>query len=135
MISAELPSVKPMPAAAQPEYELSIEITTGMSAPPIGMMMRTPNAKEASASSQNAAWLSVLANQTISATMVANSAMLMRWRAGRMMGAPLMRADSLRNAITEPVKVMAPMAAPSDISIRVAPWMAPTRPMSKALGA
>src|SRR3954464_10544871 len=54
MISAELPSVKPMPAAAQPEYELSIEITTGVSAPPIGMMIRTPNANEASASSQNA---------------------------------------------------------------------------------
>jgi hypothetical protein len=38
MISAELPSVNPMPAAAQPEYEFSIEITTGMSAPPIGMI-------------------------------------------------------------------------------------------------
>ena len=45
MISAELPSVKPMPAAAQPEYELSIEITTGMSAPPIGMMISAPNTK------------------------------------------------------------------------------------------
>ena len=40
MISAELPSVNPMPPAAQPEYEFSIEITTGMSAPPIGMMER-----------------------------------------------------------------------------------------------
>jgi len=43
MISAELPSVKPMPAAAQPEYEFSIEITTGMSAPPIGTMISPPN--------------------------------------------------------------------------------------------
>ena len=43
MISAELPSVKPMPAAAQPEYEFSIEITTGMSAPPIGMIISTPS--------------------------------------------------------------------------------------------
>ena len=42
MISAELPSVKPMPAAAQPEYELSMEMTTGMSAPPMGMMSRMP---------------------------------------------------------------------------------------------
>ncbi len=54
MISAELPSVKPMPAAAQPEYELSIEITTGMSAPPIGMMISTPNRKAARVSSQKA---------------------------------------------------------------------------------
>jgi hypothetical protein len=53
MISAELPSVKPMPAAAQPEYELSIEITTGMSAPPIGMMIRTPSASESATISQN----------------------------------------------------------------------------------
>ena len=49
--------------------------------------------------------------------------MLMTWRPGSMIGAPLMRPDSLRNAITEPVKVMAPMATPSDISTRLAPWM------------
>ena len=46
MISAMLPSVKPMPAAAQPEYEFSIDTTTGMSAPPIGMMIRTPNSND-----------------------------------------------------------------------------------------
>jgi hypothetical protein len=52
-----------------------------------------------------------------------------------MIGAPLMRADSLRNAITEPVNVMAPIATPSDISIRLAPWILPAVPMSKAAGA
>jgi hypothetical protein len=36
-----------------------------------------------------------------------------------MIGLPLMRPDSLRKAMTEPVKVMAPMATPSDISIRL----------------
>src|SRR5256885_14492044 len=46
MISAVLPRVKPMPAAAHPEYELSIEITTGMSAPPMGMMISTPSASD-----------------------------------------------------------------------------------------
>ena len=35
-----------MPAAAQPEYELSIEITTGISAPPIGIINRNPIKKE-----------------------------------------------------------------------------------------
>ena len=59
----------------------------------------------------------------------------MTWRTGRMIGAPLMRADSFRNAITEPVKVSAPMATPSDISTRLAPWMWPGVPMSKASGA
>ncbi len=47
----------------------------------------------------------------------------MTWRAGSMIGAPLMRPESLRKAITEPVKVMAPMATPSDISIRLALWI------------
>ena len=35
-------SVKPIPQAAHPEYELSIETTTGISAPPIGMTTRSP---------------------------------------------------------------------------------------------
>ena len=59
----------------------------------------------------------------------------MTWRIGRMIGAPLMRPESFRNAITEPVKVTAPMATPIDISIRLAVWMLPTVPMSKAAGA
>src|SRR6478735_11034859 len=42
MISIGLFSEKPIPAAAHPEYELSIDTTTGMSAPPIGMMISTP---------------------------------------------------------------------------------------------
>ncbi len=59
----------------------------------------------------------------------------MRWRAGRMIGLPDMRPDSLANAITEPVKVMAPMATPSDISTRLAAAMWPGVPMPKASGA
>ena len=64
-----------------------------------------------------------------------NSARLMTWRAGRMIGLPDMRPDSLAKAMTEPVKVMAPMATPSDISIRLAKWMAPGSPMPNASGA
>src|ERR1700744_620397 len=45
MISIGLFSEKPMPAAAQPEYEFSIDTTTGMSAPPIGLMISTPGTK------------------------------------------------------------------------------------------
>ena len=59
----------------------------------------------------------------------------MTCRAGRMIGAPLMRPDSFRNAMIEPVKVTAPMATPSDISIRLWPWIAPSLPMPKAAGA
>ena len=52
-----------------------------------------------------------------------------------MIGLPDMRPDSLANAMTEPVKVMAPMATPSDISIRLAKWMAPGSPMPNESGA
>ena len=59
----------------------------------------------------------------------------MTCRPGSVIGAPLMRPESFRNAITEPVNVMAPMATPSDISIRLWPWMAPSTPMPNAAGA
>ncbi len=44
-------------------------------------------------------------------------AMLIRCRAGRMIGAPLMFPFSLAKAMTEPVKVTAPMATPSASSM------------------
>ena len=59
----------------------------------------------------------------------------MAWRAGRMIGLPDMRPDSLAKAITEPVKVMAPMATPSDISTRLPAAMLPGVPIWKASGA
>ena len=46
IIRAVFSKVKPIPAAAQPEYELSIEITTGISAPPIGIINNIPTRKE-----------------------------------------------------------------------------------------
>ena len=53
------------------------------------------------------------------ATSASASPILMACRAGSKIGAPLMRPESFKKAITEPVKVMAPMATPSDISIRL----------------
>ena len=46
IIKAVFSNVKPIPAAAHPEYEFSIEITTGISAPPIGMINKTPTRNE-----------------------------------------------------------------------------------------
>ena len=46
IINAVFSSVKPMPAAAYPEYEFSIDITTGISAPPIGIISKTPKMNE-----------------------------------------------------------------------------------------
>ena len=104
-----------------------------MSAPPIGMMMSTPSRNETAAISQNASvLLAARRTRRSSATSATPSARLITCRPGRMIGLPLMRPESFRNAITEPVKVMAPIASPSDISIRLWPWIAPTAPMSKA---
>ena len=61
--------------------------------------------------------------------------MLMRWRCGSMIGLPDMRPSSFRKAMIEPVKVIAPMATPIDISTRLPPWIAPLMPMPKACGA
>ena len=61
--------------------------------------------------------------------------MLMMWRPGSRIGAPLMRPESFRNAITEPVNVIAPIATPSAISTRLDLWMLPRVPMSNAAGA
>ena len=41
--SSLLPSTKPIATAERPAYEFRIEMTVGMSAPPIGMMSNTPN--------------------------------------------------------------------------------------------
>ena len=45
--------MNPIPAAAQPEYEFNIEITTGMSAPPMGIINKTPTKKEIATNNQN----------------------------------------------------------------------------------
>ena len=42
IIRAVFPSVNPIPAAAHPDYELSIDTTTGISAPPIGIIIKKP---------------------------------------------------------------------------------------------
>jgi hypothetical protein len=53
IIKAVFSKVKPMPAAAHPEYEFNMEITTGISAPPIGMIIRKPIKKETAINIQN----------------------------------------------------------------------------------
>jgi len=59
----------------------------------------------------------------------------MTWRIGSRIGLPDMRPSSLRKAMTEPVKVIAPMATPRLISTSAWPWMSPMTPMPKLSGA
>ena len=53
IIKAVFSKVNPIPAAAQPEYEFNIEITTGISAPPIGIIIKKPIKKETAINIQN----------------------------------------------------------------------------------
>ncbi len=50
----------------------------------------------------------------------------MTCRIGSRIGLPDMLPLSLRKAITEPEKVIAPIATPSPISIRLLMWMSPS---------
>jgi hypothetical protein len=45
MISSLLSSTKPIAAADNPAYEFNSEMTVGMSAPPMGIIMSTPKIK------------------------------------------------------------------------------------------
>ena len=96
---------------------------------------KTAHNRHVNTISQKSIALADVTRPTMKNTSASASTMLMTCRAGRMIGAPLMRAESFRKAITEPVKVSAPMATPSDISTRLCGWMSPGVPMSKASGA
>ena len=52
--SSRLSSTKPIATADRPAYAFRIEITVGMSAPPIGMISSTPNASDSAISAGNA---------------------------------------------------------------------------------
>ena len=69
--------MKPAAAAAQPEYELSIETTTGISAPPIDATKCQPNARAIAVMSNTGKILSGLfKNATIKKAETTNAAKL-----------------------------------------------------------
>ncbi len=79
--------------------------------------------------------LGAIAKRAVRTTIATSVPRLMTWRAGRMIGAPLILPLSLAKAMTEPEKVIAPIAAPSVISIRLTVRMLPSAPrMPKASG-
>ena len=106
-----------------------------MSAPPIGMMSSTPSTSDTATISQKIRKLSVVTRRMMSTTRAMPSAAFTTWRIGSMIGLPDMRPSSFRNAMTDPVKVTAPMATPRLISMRAWPWMSATVPMPKLSGA
>ena len=87
-----------------------------MSAPPMASTMCTPN-NNASASMMSSgvspsAVEGAAVNATPSQMAAASSAAFSQWRAGNSSGALVMMPCNLPNALTEPVKVTAPMSTP-----------------------
>ncbi len=89
-----------------------MEITTGMSAPPMGMMISTPMTTARMASAQKAVWESVEVCEKTRAKIYSASNAFNGCCPGNTTGAPDTSPCSLVKATTEPVKVMAPMATP-----------------------
>ena len=120
MMSRSLPSVKPAMAAAQPEYELSIDTTTGMSPPPMAMTRCHPSTSDTTvmmaSGTMPARRPTVMVNQTMHTMMTISMTRLIALRPGSVSGLPEIFPESLRNATIEPVSVTAPMKTARPIS-------------------
>ncbi len=81
MISTLFPSTKPVSAAASPVNELSSEMMTGISAPPIGSTNSTPSSAAAPTATKNAGTVYWLAMTKPAATTIvsATSALTICW--------------------------------------------------------
>lgn len=101
----------------------------------MGIIKVTPRLNEIRISRSNHVPLSVRAKRRISIARTIASPILILWRCGSRIGLPLIRSESFRNATIEPVKVIAPIAAPKDISNRLPGSICPGAPMPKACGA
>ena len=90
MIRTGLPSTKPAIATAMPVNELSSEMTTGMSAPPIGSVIVTPKISAAARMTSITGRLGVAgAQEQRAATIVTSaSARVTSWPPGIMTGLP-----------------------------------------------
>ncbi len=94
-----------------------METTTGMSAPPIAITMCTPKRRAITliaTSGVMPCWMSgARRNRDPNQITPTSPARFSQWRAGSSRGLPLIRAESLPNAITDPDSVTAPISTPT----------------------
>ena len=119
MISTGFSRTKPAMATAVPVKALRSEITTGMSAPPIGRTIVTPKTSAAARITPRITSETVASSETVPAAprtrravpaTVTTARTTVRIRLpGKMIGLPLMSPISLPEAMSEPVKVTAPI--------------------------
>ena len=126
-ISAVLSSAMPAAAAERPVSALSSEITTGMSAPPIGSTTMLPSsAAETRISTNRPSDSEPLAIAIAAATAASSSRPLTICWPGTTIGLPGMISCSLPKAMFEPQKEIEPMIAAKRIGISVSSGGLPT---------
>ena len=126
MISAVLSSTKPVDAAASPVHAFSSEITTGMSAPPIGSTKRTPRIAAPIRSSVSQIPFSVAAVRITSAARAAPRSALKTFCPRNTSGRPGTSSCSFPNATSEPQKLTEPITAEKRIPTRTSPSRPPS---------
>ena len=132
MIRIMLPSTNPVAAAASPEYELSSETTTGMSAPPMGITSRTPRTRAAAARAKYISGVgSPAANATPAASMPRKSTALAVFCNGNTTGLPVTTPCSLPKAMKLPDRVTAPISVPRTIVAAEAAAKSPPPPATR----
>ena len=112
MTSTLMSSMKPEKAAAQPEYEFSIETTTGMSAPPMAATRWMPSSSESTVARRSGMMEWLVTNHQPRTTSAATMPRFSQCRPGSVSGLDANRPLSLPHATIEPVKVTAPMNTP-----------------------
>jgi hypothetical protein len=131
MISAVLLSTKPVEAAASPVNALSSEITTGMSAPPIGSTKRNPKTSAPSISKASQMPSSVTAVSAIAPRSVSANNATVRFWAGARIGRPGTSSCSFPNATRLPQKLTEPTTAEKRIPMRSSPGSRPGSPAAR----
>ena len=119
-------SSNPVAAAARPVHAFSSEITTGMSAPPIGRTNRIPKSDAPATSAQISHCCSLPAAIAIpAAAIAAKRSPFATCCSGKVIGRPRISSCSFANATIEPANEMLPMIAESMIDALMSVFSAP----------
>ena len=111
-----------------------METTTGISAAPIGIIIKKPMRKARMVNPQKKFWFWFKLNKiTTDIKTIPRKAFKKCWNL-KVMGLPDIIPCNFPNAIIEPEKVFAPIAEPKLISIRLAIGILPESPIPYALG-
>ena len=119
-------SSKPLAATARPVKAFSSEITTGMSAPPIGSTKSTPNTSAAATSVQSSHWsCTPLTSATPEPAATSKTTPFTNCWPGYVIGRPPISSCSFANATIEPENEIAPISAESTIASEMSTFGAP----------